>query len=221
VEKRNYTPISYNYLDSQRLKDTFFSTPPKKPSRQKIILFTALSFSLLVITIFAFNYNLILIPRRGIKVKKNITSLIRNNMISSFKLLGGNNHLMKARRSFIHLTIPPQNNAGIRIDLKKCANLNNNDLLIYLQKPITLSRIDLVIKDVFFHSNSLQPLTIDITNIDDNSPYIKIPIKSKDISLQNTNLYKINQLNFYFHPEDKEKTNQVLIKELALVNNNT
>ncbi|UCD15102.1 MAG: hypothetical protein JSV34_05110 [Candidatus Omnitrophota bacterium] len=212
--KRNQLFPSYEYLDSQRLKDTFFSSPSKKiPKKYFIfILFTILS--LIIIIFLSINYDVIIIRRRTITDKAN--SLIRNKDLASIHCLNTGNSLPDKNGSFIHLPLPIQEKTGIKINLKKLINLNTNHLILCLKTSTAPLKIGFVIKDIYCHSNSLNPMILDIKKAKRVS--MQIPIKFKDTFVQNTKLSKINQINIYFYPQNKERPGWILIKDLVVAN---
>ncbi|MFA6281945.1 MAG: hypothetical protein WCY05_05560, partial [Candidatus Omnitrophota bacterium] len=116
--------------------------------------------------------------------------------------------------SFIYLTIPKEKIA-LSLDLKKPIDLKSGSLLLYLKKSDTPLNIAVVARDTRFFSNSLSPLVIEVSEKSDS--FIKVPIVFSNTDSQNTNLYQIKQITIYFYPQEKEKINWALIKDLVLI----
>ncbi|MBU1122613.1 MAG: hypothetical protein ABIH71_00485 [Candidatus Omnitrophota bacterium] len=217
MSKRNQLFPSYEYLDSQRLKDTFFSPPRKKTFSKRVVFTTLTVIFLSIITILLmFNYAIILIPRKNIS--KNTFSLIKNKKLASVYALTKDTNLLAKRGPFLHLIIPPQEKNGIQVNLKKSINLNTNTLNLSLKKPPGTIKIGLIIKDVFYHSNARAPFIIDIA--DNHCPLTQIPIAFTSNLIKNTNLSKIDQITVYFYRQDTAQESWALISDLVLVKNN-
>lgn len=224
MEKRSYAPVSYNYLDSQRLKDTFFSDPQKKVFSKKFIglsLSLFLSFTLLLIIVL--NYDFIIISRQKIKLQNDSKSLIREKMISSFKLLNEDERLMKIKKNTVYLALPAQKEIKLNMNFDNPINLYNNYLILYLKKSTCPLKLSLVIKDTRFYSNSLTPLTIN-TKDHPHQSYLVVPIDFKDSPVQNANLSQTKQITVSFFSPDKNnlsaanfKNNWIFIKDLIIV----
>ena len=233
VNKKSDSPLTYNYVDSQRLREAFFSPPKKRTISKKkknfppkIILFSISSLIVLLgigASLFFLNYDFLIIPHQDKKLDG--ISILRNNT-SSFSLSSSDKRTIKASTSSIYVTIPNKEKTNVTIWLKKAVNLNNNPLFLYVKKTNVPLKMGVVVRDTSFFSNSLNPLVIELKNADTSS-YVKIPIEFKGINLQNTNLSNINQISFSFYPLDNnnasatEKSafnkNWVLIKDLILM----
>jgi hypothetical protein len=218
VDKRDNPFLSYAYLDSQRLRDTFFSAPKKKrkkkPHHKRILFLPMIAVVAAGIILFFVKYDFMVVARQNIEPEKNSISLLHSEIFSAINVLGQDKRLVKMEKSFIYLTIPPQEKTTLLINLKKTIDLKSGSLYLYLKKSEAPLKIGITVRDSRFFSNSLNPLTIDVK--EENSSYVKIPIDLKSINLQNTNLYQINQINLYFYPQDKEKEQWILIKDLVL-----
>lgn len=76
-------------------------------------------------------------------------------------------------------------------------------------------KLCLVVKDIYYHSNSLYPLTLDIPQTQD--ALTKIPIFFENNPLPNTNLSKISQINITFSSQNYDEKIWALISDLVLV----
>jgi len=219
VDKRDNPLFSYAYLDSERLKDTFFS-PPKKKRKKKIhkkrfLILPAIVLLIIVgFAVFFARYDLMVIARQNTDLTENGTSLLSKNTLEQLKCISKDDRLMKKENSFIYLTIPKEKIA-LSFNLKKPIDLKSGSLLLYLKKSDTPLDIAVVARDTRFFSNSLSPLVIEISEKSDS--FIKVPIVFNSTGSQNTNLYQINQITIYFYPQEKEKINWALIKDLVLI----
>ena len=227
MSRQNDSPLSSVYLDldSQRLKDTFFSTPGKSSPKKSLFFWaiTALTIVIFSVGVFAFvsKYEFLITPRTDIEWEKNSTSLL-HSQTPSVSFLGKNKLLMKKKGSSVYLKIVSGKKIGVQIDLKNPINLTSHFLFLYLKMENHPLGIDAVAKDVRFFSNSLNPLTIEVVG-GKKAGYIKIPIVFKNTSLGNTNLSRINQIRLFFYPKDEKTISNtkgwILIKDLALVKN--
>lgn len=220
MDKRDNPFFSYAYLDSQRLKDTFFSPPKKrrkkKPSKNNLIVLSVTTIvALSALSFFFANYDFMVIARQIPDASDKETSLLSTDILESIQCLGDDKRLMKKENSFIYLTVPKKKIA-ISLTFKKPVDLHSGSLFLYLKKSDAPLNIGVVVKDTRFFSNSLSPLLIEVTE-SANSSFIKIPINFTDAKLQNANLYRIKQIMLYFYPGNNEKINWTLIKDLIMI----
>lgn len=216
MNKRFDPFLTYAYLDSQRLKDTFFAPQKKKTPSKEIILITLIATTILTIIFFILEYELIVIPRKNTTFKKNSISLLHSDTVASVTFLEKNNQPRKTRNMPIYITMPLRDETGIRINLAKPINLADHYLFLYLKRQDTPLSMKIVLRDTRFYSNSLQPVQIDAANNHTQS-YAEIPVRIKKGHLQNVNLSKINQIHLYFYPHDNRKMNWLFIKDIIIV----
>ncbi|UCC95008.1 MAG: hypothetical protein JSW40_09425 [Candidatus Omnitrophota bacterium] len=210
MNKRQDLILPYAYLDSQRLKDTFFSLPKKKNFFKKRNLLPLATILITLLFFLLINYDLILIPPLWQPQTDNTISLFHNDVVSSLHFLGIDKRLIKMGNSSIFLSIPFHEKVGVRFDLKKPINLKTNNLFLCLKKTNLPLNMEIIVKDARFFSNSLKPFHVEI-NQENNSSDIKIPLTFKNASLQNTNLAQINQIKLYFYfPEDEAVSSQLI-----------
>lgn len=215
MDKRDNPFFSYAYLDSQRLKDTFFSPPKKKTHKKRFILLGASTILILAATIFFFmKYDFMVIARQIPDQSNGGISLLSKDILESTICLAKDERLMKKENAFIYLTIPKER-VAISFNLKKPIDLRSNSLFLYLKKSDAPLNIAVVVKDTRFFSNSLNPVVVEVTQ--SGSSFIRVPISFTGSNLQNTNLYQIKQIILYFYPQDKEKINWTLVKDLILI----
>lgn len=230
MNKEDNPLFSYASLDSQRLKETFFTPTKKKKKKdffQTNIVITAsvsLSVIILIALIFFFsNYQVLTVSRKGIELEKNSTSLLHSNLVNAISFAGSDSRLMKTGSSFIHVSMPPREKNGIVIDLKKPVNLQSQKLLLYLKKPAMPVKIAVVARDNRLYSNSLSPIIVE-ANDQSQSEYLKLPIEFTS-GVQNANLAQITQVQIYFYPNEAAASalknfpteRWVIIKELLMV----
>jgi hypothetical protein len=226
VNERGSSNLSYPYIDSQRLKDTFFSPPEKKFFPKRNFFIFIIVFLILLSLLFLSHYRFIFVPRTNYK-ENNAVSLLSGKIHSSLVFLGENSRLVKKRGDFIYLSVPPQEKVGLKFDFENPLNLNNNYLLMHLKKTPLPLKMEIVVRDALYFSNSLTPLVIDLKN-EGSSSYREITINLKEAELQNTNLSNITQIKLYFYypqeenaisPENllSKRERWILIKNLALV----
>lgn len=219
MDKRDNPFFSYAYLDSQRLKDTFFSPPKKKRKKKthkkKFLIIAASAILVLAASLFFFTkYDFMVIARQIPDQLSAGISLLSKDMLESTVCIAKDERLMKKENAFIYLTIPRER-VAISFSLKKPVDLRSNSLSLYLKKSDAPLDIAVVVKDTRFFSNSLNPVVIKVA--EGGSSFIKVPITFAGANLQNTNLYQVKQIILYFYPQDKEKINWTLIKDLVLI----
>lgn len=219
MDKRDNPLFSYADLDSQRLKDTFFSPPKKKRkkknTKKRLITLSAIALVILLTAMFFFaKYDLMVVARQVSDLPDNTVSLLSMDMLESVQCTAEDKRLMKKENSFIYLTIPKER-VAISFTFKKPVDLYTGALFVYLKKSDAPLNMGVVVRDTRFFSNSLNPLAIEINQVD--SSFIKVPISFTDTKLQNTNLYQVKQIILYFYPQDKEKINWTLIKDLVII----
>jgi hypothetical protein len=219
VDKRDNPFFYYAELDSQRLKDTFFSPPKKKRKKKthkkKLLIALPVAFFILAVSVFFLTkYDFMVIARQIPEQYNGGISLLSKDMLESTVCIAKDERLMKKENAFIYLTIPKERIA-VSFNLKKPVDLKSNSLLLYLKKSDTPLNIAVVVKDTRYFSNSLSPLEFEVTQNDPS--FVKVPINFSGTNLQNTNLYQIKQITLYFYPRDKEKINWALLKDLVLI----
>lgn len=224
MKKRSYAPVSYSYLDSQRLKDTFFSDPKKKLFSKKFIgLSSSIFLSVTILLLVILNYDFIIISRQKIKLPNDSKSLVREKIISSLKLLNEDKRLIQIKKNTIYLALPAQKEIKVNINFDNPIDLYNNYLILYLKKSTGRLKLNFIIKDTRFYSNSLTPLAVD-TKDHPSKSYLAIPIEFKNLPVQNANLSQTKQITVsFFSPEKTNlsagnvKNNWIFIKDLILV----
>jgi hypothetical protein len=222
VNKKNDSLFPYTYIDSQRLRETFFSpqkkrtlSKKKKNFSYKIIIFSVGALLGIGILIFVFKYDLLIVPHTGIDSN---ASLLRNhNRASAFIVTNG--VVSKAKKAPLYLEIPAQENVKLLISLKKPANISKTPIVLYLKKANTPLKMGVVVRDSQFFSNSLNPLILELKNTGE-AEYLQVPLALSATHLQNTNLSNINQISLYFYPPDKNEStaikNWAIIKDVVL-----
>lgn len=217
MSKRNQSVFSYNYLDSQRLKDTFFSAEKKEPPLfKKIIPYVIGGTGLITITLIViFNYDFIIVKHQNLNAKINTSSLLKNPHLISIKFIEPTKGRSQITKGKLHLTIPAREKTAVQLNFNDAINVYNSNLTLYLKKSSSPLKLAITLKDTTFHSNSIRPIIIDLKETN-NLSYIKIPIDLDETALQNTNLNKINQINIFLYPQDKKTGNWVIIKDILL-----
>ncbi|MCM8832215.1 MAG: hypothetical protein NC918_08495 [Candidatus Omnitrophica bacterium] len=224
MNKKSEPLIAYN-LDSERIKEAFFSPPKKKhnikkkknPSTKKYF-FVAIFFAVsLFLFIFFVNYDFLIIPKNNLK--QNIIQLLQKDFYD-IKILVKKTGITRTKKPPIYINL--SENSELIIDLKKTINLNENLLFLYIKKSANPINIAITVRDEQFFSNSLNPykLTLEQTN----NNYIKVPLDFGAINVQNTNLKNISQIKFSFYPvnsslatNNKYNKNWILFKNLFLI----
>ncbi|MCP4652891.1 MAG: hypothetical protein GY858_05855 [Candidatus Omnitrophica bacterium] len=217
MKKRTSATVAYSYLDSQRIKKTFF-TPPKEEKKHKkpILLISAIILGTITLVVGIYflhsKYELIVLNRKAPLTKLAKTSLLVNHALAKIEFIGN----VEKKSSAIYFAVTNNEKIGLKIRFKKPVNLKERSLFIRLKKGDFPFKIDVVAKDNRFFSNSKNPLQMTITK--ETRSFTKIPIEFKKVDLQNTNLHKVNQVTIYFYPENKTQ-NWVLMKDIFLEEN--
>jgi hypothetical protein len=221
VDRNDNSLNSYAYLDSQRLKDAFFSPPKKKRKKRNphkrflpLPILIGIVIALTLVAIFSTKYEFMVVARKSINLEKIGISLLRPDNLLELNFLGKDKQLMRKNNSFVYLSIPPQEKIGIELNLKKPIDLAKQTLCLYLKPPDAPLNIEVIVKDAKFFSNSLSPLLIEVYKED--GPYLKVPVDFKNANIQNTNLARITQVKIYFSHKNQESMNRALIKGIIL-----
>lgn len=219
MDKRDNPFASYSYLDSQRLKDTFFSPPKKKrkkkPHHKNLLILASIAVVVIITSAAVFfltKYEFLVVARPKKPANADAYSLLYGKNFSSLDT--SDTQKMQKGSSVIHITLTPKTPTTLTVTLKKPVDLAAGLLVVHLQKSSSPLTMKVTVRDGNFFSNSLYPATSEIT--DETTSYIKVPIDFKNTNLQNANLYRVNQITFSFCPVDSEKTQWVLIKDITL-----
>ena len=221
MEKNSDFISSYAYLDSQRLKKTFFSSEPKKKkSRRPSVFFAVILVLALLVTVgallFYLNYEFILIPRPTLSAKPDIPSVMSENMLSSVVLLGKNGGRLEGKPPYIQLETRGGQRTGVQIKLKKPINLRTHALYLIAKRIPSDSTIGIILRDTRFFSNWRQPYTIKVDAQD--KSVIKIPLSYEELALKNINLSRVNQISLYFYPLSYDETiDRIIIKDIVIM----
>jgi hypothetical protein len=222
VNKKNDSLFPYTYIDSQRLRETFFSPQKKRTLAKKkknfpykIVILCGSAALFIGILVFIFKYDFLVVPHA--RIGSN-ASLLRNHSRST-AFIATNGIVSKARETPLYLEIPTQENVKLLISLKKSANISKTPIVLYLKKSNAPLKMGIVVRDSQFFSNSLNPLILELKNTGD-TEYLQVPLALSAAHLQNTNLSNINQISLYFYPPDKNEStaikNWVVIKDVVL-----
>ena len=206
------------YMDTQRLKETFFSVPQEQtPAKKNFFLPLIYVIAALILSAGAFvffsNYDLIIIARDNIALEENSYSLLDDKVLSSLKFMGREKGVIKQKSSSIYLSLPLQRKTGLKINLAKPVDLNKNNFYIYLKKSDIPLELTVITKDNRFFSNALKPLVVPV-NQTGKSSYLKIPVKFEDEVFQRINLAKIKQIKLFFTvPKEKLSKSDLIARE--------
>ena len=223
MSKKDSFLSTYAYLDSQRLKESFFSDSPKKPKAKKkkfpktpiiiavaIIILALAALSILLVS----KYDFVFIPRNRIALKNNEISLMHDTSFAAFSTITEKN-IIKQTESALHLALKPQEKTKFRIQFNKPTNLRNFDLYLYAKNIDIPCNVGIIIRDDRFFSNSRKPLEVTIKEqpIDG---YIKIPLIQENQSMQNVNPSRAQQLIVYLLPQQERIENTIILKDVLL-----
>ncbi|OQX85488.1 MAG: hypothetical protein B6D55_07320 [Candidatus Omnitrophica bacterium 4484_70.2] len=210
-------------LDSKRLETSFFRSSGKQRKKRifKTIHPFILTLPLIIVVssflyIFFLNYQLLILPREKIKLTENTQSLLNKKLLNSIHFLsqGGNFHPFS---KFIYLPFANENTKknGIILNFKKPLNLKYSQLLVVLKKTDDNFKIQTIMRDNKFHSNTFLPLETEVWMKNNDSLYQYVPIKIKELSPSNINLCKITQIRFLFFRENSHPSS-ILIRDIIL-----
>ena len=223
MSKKDSFLSTYAYLDSQRLKDSFFSDSKKNPkAKEKKFLKTPIivATSIIGLTVAIFGiflismYDFVLIPRNRISLKNNEISLMHDTSFAAFSTITENS-IIKQTGSTLHLSLKPQEKTKFRIQFNKPTNLRNFNLYLYVKNIDIPCDVGIIIRDDRFFSNSRSPLEVTINEKPVNG-YIKIPLIQENQSMQNVNPSRTQQLIVYLLPQQERIENTVILKDILL-----
>ncbi len=223
MDKKDPFLSSYGYVDSQRLKDSFFSesqekNKPQKKKVDKLPIIIAVSAFILIIAaavaLLVSKYEVVIVTRNRITLKSNEISLMHDTSVASFSVITEKS-IKKQAGSALHLALKPQEKTELRIQFNKPINLRNSELYLYVKNIDIPCDIGIIIRDDRFFSNYRQPLkfTIEEKPIDG---YIKIPLTQENQSMQNVNPSRVQQLIVYLLPQQERIENTVILKDILL-----
>ncbi len=221
MQKRINPIIAYN-LDSERLKETFFSPLKKKGSRKKkntfkrkILFFIPLIIGVIVLLfLFLLKYELLILPRPSRDSKGD--SLFKRGLVN---LSISKDGFIQKIRAPLYFSISGENKTTLIFDFHQPLNLNKERLILFLKSYLVPLRIEAVARDINYFSNSLAPLVFKLSLPDSEA---ELFFDFKKVNAQNINLSQIKQLRLYFSygkelVEKQKNKNWVLIKDLVLL----
>ncbi|MCM8786496.1 MAG: hypothetical protein NC935_00355 [Candidatus Omnitrophica bacterium] len=229
MNKKAEPLIAYN-LDTQRIKETFFSLPKKRhivkkkkgfSTKNKYFFIVVASAIFLSFFFFLLNYDFLIIPKKSIK--QNGIPLLQKKF-SNIKIITKNTNIKAIKKLPIYIDL--LQNKELIIEFKKPTNLKENLLFLYIKKSPPPIEMTVTVRDEQFFSNSLNPYKLTITQT--NNDYIKIPLDFTTINFQNANLRNISQIKFSFLStsfnlniekiiKNKNDKNWVILKNLFLI----
>ena len=210
-------------LDSKRLEASFFRSSGRQRKKRnfKTIHPFILTLPLIIVVssflyIFFLNYQLLILPREKIKLTENTQSLLNKKLLNSIHFLsqGGSFHPFS---KFIYLPFANENpkKNGVILNFKKPLNLKYSQLLVILKKQDDDFKIQTIMRDDKFHSNTFLPLETKVGRGNNDSLYQYVPIKIEGLSPSNINLCKITQIRLIFFRGNSHPSS-ILIKDIFL-----
>ncbi|MBD3246876.1 MAG: hypothetical protein GF333_07720 [Candidatus Omnitrophica bacterium] len=217
--------FSYTYLDSQRLKDAFFSAPSRPPRNKKPFWIGAGVFLGIALIVLVFShYQFFFIPRKLGNSSEQEISLLHKGAV--FRPVRASAQRFRKRGRSAYIALPSKGATGVTVTFASPVNLNTHRLAMVIQKSEIPIHMELVLRDTQYHSNSLYPVHIDIPEKE--LTYVKVPITLANAELQNTNITRTSQLKVFVSRLDSEaepvpvsmrreqEIEWVLVKDLVL-----
>jgi len=219
IDFPNISHISID--DSKRLEKSFFAPPGKKYNQnRKNKKFIALTVSLasviaVLLAIFLINFNIVIIPQYKNNFKPETINLLNKNATSAIKLINPQS-ASRVMKGIIYINIPFNTKTGFSITLKDKMDMSNSRIILLIKRTRKEFRLDTILRDINFFSNSGKPLETKILKPNDRSPpYMKISIMINDKTKSTLNLKLINQLRFIFY-QAKVDSLPLLIKDIRI-----
>ena len=124
MDKRDNPFFYYAELDSQRLKDTFFSPPKKKRKKKthkkKLLIALPVAFFILAVSVFFLTkYDFMVIARQIPEQYNGGISLLSKDMLESTVCIAKDRTADEERKYFIYLTIPKRAHSR-KFNIKTC-----------------------------------------------------------------------------------------------------
>lgn len=119
----------------------------------------------------------------------------------------------KIAKKLILVDIPFDRKAGFSLNFKDKMDMSDSNVALVLKNPGQDFNIDVVLRDNRFFSNSLNPITLEVSGATETSEYIKVPINIEHSNISNINLLGISQLRFVFS-QKKEDSLPVFVKNV-------
>ncbi len=208
----------------QRIEKAFFkkelppnNKKPKKPQvKVSLYLISALVIILLFISLFAlknFDFTLILAPKKQLSKTSDINILDQNIKVS----VSGEKIATISNKKNISFTTSKIYPATISIDFEKLNGLRGKIIQIITNKLTSDMALEVIFRDNYHYSNSLDPLKIYVNSKDEilKDTIINIPVPENE-NLQ-INWDKISHIRIKIYPlSDME--NFVMIKDVSFKN---
>ncbi|MBN3039138.1 MAG: hypothetical protein JW869_06985 [Candidatus Omnitrophica bacterium] len=205
--------------DFRRLKESFFSSSPHQASpshtniKKKVIMTASLAFVVLLIG-FAFfsNFDIVILSNPNHIFGNDAIDLLSKEELATASIIApaGNSKIAK---KLILVDIPFDRKAGFSLNFKDKMDMSDSNVALVLKNPGQDFNIDVVLRDNRFFSNSLNPITLEVSGATETSEYIKVPINIEHSNISNINLLGISQLRFVFS-QKKEDSLPVFVKNV-------
>ena len=152
---------------------------------------------------------------------------MKDNQLASLALINTANAPAKITSSTISLVIPREEKIGVVFNLAKPRNLNSNTLVFAIQNTAAPLAMEVIVKDVYFHSIATNPVRLQLQTSKDAS-LTTIPVSFVPEQISRIDLSQIKQIKVFFHYDNASlqqtdiplrvwKKQWVIIKDVLLV----
>jgi len=202
--------LVYARKDSQRLKDTFFSDNKEKRSKDNILLFSLIGIVIFctIAGIILAHYDVMMLKRTPIETPKGSLSLIIKNQSLQNTLSGPIEH----KGPILYSAMAPNDRSIVKTDFTPSLNIRDKALTLYTRCDAPV-RVETVIKDSRFFSNSRNPIISDISSSIDET-YTQTVINLADYTDNKLNLGSVQQVTFSFYP--KNEGTRLFVKDIVV-----
>ena len=219
IDFPNVSHISID--DSKRLEKSFFTPSGKKynqnrKSKKLIALVVSLASVIVVLlALFLINFNIVILPQYKNAFKPETIDLLNKNITSAIRLINPQS-ASRVMKGIIYINVPFNTKTGFSITLKDKMDMSNSRVILLIKKTRKEFRLDTVLRDINFFSNSGNPLETKILKPNGRSfPYMKISVMINDKTKSTLNLRLITQLRFIFY-QAKVDSLPLLIKDIRI-----
>jgi len=203
--------------DFKRLQESFFSSADsteesKKLSNKKLIFLLIGFVTLCAAIVVFFRFDTFILSPYTHALKNGALDLLSESALAEAELIWPEG-VSEIAEGEIRLAIPSGGKDGFSLTFADKMNLSGAKFALIVKNPETAFTIDLILRDSTFFSNAQDPLQIQVERFSKNKSFVEIPIEIDDSLAQSLNLWKINQLRFVFHQQEKKEF-PVLVKNI-------
>jgi len=229
VNKGDNITVAYPYFDTQRIRETFFDSPPPASSPKKRYFPLAISgaaFICLSLFLLA-RFQFICIPR-DTRITDTAQSLLRAQAGTSVTILPNAVSRVKKVHSAVYAAIPRDGKTGFMIRFDTPRDLQKQSVRVWIKKSSEPVIMEAVIRDSNYFSNAQNPLRIELPPTETELyPLGAVPLLLRHDDTPKIRLSRIKEIKLYFSRRDTSSEQPIeyrhepwiLVQDVTLENN--